>query len=164
MRELTIIIPGEVVPKQSARFRAISYWNKDKNKCDAFLQSYLKKEVTNYEELVKICAMEQIPAEEKKELMTGALEAEVLIVTGIPKSMTKRDQEFIRQGSIIYKFTLPDITDNLVKGIFDALQDIVYKNDGQIAKHSATKIYGFEPRAVVRIKQINSHELKNQLI
>ena len=164
MREVTVIVPGIVVPKQSARFRSVAYYNKEKEKCDSFLQSYVKKEVTKYEELVKLSAAEQISIEDRGNLMVGALEAEVLIVYGIPKSMTKRDEEFIRQGGIIYKTTLPDLTDNLVKGLFDALEKVIYENDGQICSVSSTKIYGVVPRAVVRIKEINSHELKNQLV
>ena len=132
MSEVVIIIPGEVIPKQSARFKAFAYIDKVSGKPKAALNSYKSEKVKEYEEKVKLCALEQLPIELRGNPFTGALEAEVLIVYDIPKGMTQKDMDFISQGGIIYKTTLPDMTNNLLKGIFDALEGIVFNNYGKI--------------------------------
>ena len=55
----------------------------------------------------------------------------------------------------MYKNTKPDLTDNLNKGLFDALQDIVYTNDSRIVKITDTsKIYGIHPRTELTIFKV----------
>lgn len=162
MSEVTIIIPGEVVPKQSVRAKTIAYFNKETNKCDAFLKWYQKKEITDYENKVKVLAQEQIGITFTP--ITGAIELEVSIIYGIPKGMTKTDSQFIAQGGKIYKTTLPDLTDNLLKGICDALQEIVYHNDGQICKVTSEKIYGFTEQAIITLRSIDGKAINKSLI
>ena len=47
----------------------------------------------------------------------------------------------------------PDI-DNLIKFVFDALNGIFWKDDKYIAKLSASKMYGEEPRTVIEIEEL----------
>lgn len=162
MPEYQIIIPGPVVPKQSVRFSAIPYFNDKSGKCAAFIKTYQTKAITDYEKLVETCCMEQIGT--NFAMIEGAIETDIIIVYGIPKSMSKKDQNFIMQGGVIYKITQPDITDNLIKGICDGMQGHVYENDGQICKTAAIKIYGFVERAIVNVKSIPQRFITNTLV
>lgn len=59
-----------------------------------------------------------------------------------------------------YHMKKPD-ADNLVKGVFDSLNKIVWADDNQVAKLSAVKVYGEEPGIEVLIKELveaDSHE------
>lgn len=161
MAGYTLIIPGEVVPKQSMRVRAVPYFNDNTRKCDAFIKTYQKKEVTDYEKKVEICCMEQLGVNFTP--ITGAIKMIITIVCEIPKSMTKTDQAFIAQGGIIYKTTLPDLTDNLIKGICDGMQGRAYVNDGQICVIESQKIYGTDPRAIVTIIPISEKLFQNPI-
>lgn len=162
MAEYTIVVPGEVVPKQSMRVRAVPYYNDKTRKCDAFIQTYQKKEITDYEEKVKICVMEQLGVSFQP--ITGAIELEIVIVYGLPKTMTNQDKAYILQGGTIYKTTLPDLTDNLIKGICDGMQGKVYLNDGQVCKIKSQKIYGEIERAVIIIRTLDQRQITNTLL
>lgn len=155
MDSITIVVPGEVVPKQSVRVKAIPYFNDKKGKCDAFIKTYQKKKVTDYQEKVKICAMAEVGPDFY--LWTGGISIHLTIVEKVLKTMPNKDHQFIAQGGIIYKITSPDLTDNLPKGIIDGLQGVIFANDGQICKTSSEKIYGFEPRAIITISKIDQY-------
>jgi len=59
----------------------------------------------------------------------------------------------LAQGKVFYKDTKPDITDNLCKGLFDAMEGIIYMNDSQICEQGLTrKIYGLKPGIYLTIE------------
>jgi len=63
------------------------------------------------------------------------------------RSLTKTQIAMMKQGLDVYKLTKPDLTDNLNKLLFDALQGLVYKNDSQVVlMKEVKKIYGEIPR------------------
>lgn len=159
---LTIIIPGEVVPKQSVRVRAIPFYNEKKDKWDAFIKTYQHKKIVDFEKTVANTARAQLG-----ELFTpisGAISMSVTIITKILKSMPKKDHEYIAQGGIIYKTTQPDLTDNMVKGVIDGLHDVLFTNDGQICKFKSQKIYGLEPKIIIKAKEISDRTNPNTII
>jgi Holliday junction resolvase RusA-like endonuclease len=157
-----IIIPGRVVPKQSVRFSAIPYFDEKTAKCAAFIKTYQTKEIMDYEKLVNSCCMEQLGI--AFTMLDGAIETDIIIIYGIPKTMPKKDVDFIMQGGVIYKVTQPDITDNLIKGICDGMIGYVYENDGLICKTAAIKIYGTVERAIINIRSIPQRVITNTLV
>ena len=68
----------------------------------------------------------------------------------------------LRRGMTFYHFIKPD-TDNLIKFVKDCLQGLCYKNDSQVAVYDPcpVKIYGFEPRTIIRIRVLPEFEMKN---
>ena len=50
--------------------------------------------------------------------------------------------------------------DNLQKGIFDAMEGILYKNDTQIVSVNAIKKYGDEDSVEVKIETLNFEDSK----
>lgn len=152
---ITIEIPGEVVPTQSTRVTFIPYYNKEKGKCDGYLKFYQLKEVTNYKTYVGNCAREQLPKGFK---IFHDCPLRVLVEAIFPplKSFTKKQLEVLRFGGLIYKFTKPDLPDNIMKGIFDGMEGIVYKNDSQVAVTGGRKYYGLKAKVIVKINTIQA--------
>jgi len=61
----------------------------------------------------------------------------------------------LESGKLFIKTTKPDLTDNLNKGLFDAMQGIVYNNDSQICEMTnVMKCYGLRPRIEIEIGEI----------
>jgi Holliday junction resolvase RusA-like endonuclease len=153
MRSVTITIPGEVVPKQSVRSTCIPYYNDKTGKWDAFLKVYQTKKIKDYEILVANAAREEVGPGFK--WLEGTLAVSATLIFEPPQSMPKNMKDLMFSGGIIYKATEPDLTDNLLKGIFDGFKDVIYKNDGQIALiREVRKIYGPEAKAIVTIEEI----------
>lgn len=132
---LVINIPGEPKPKQSARF------------CRAgnTIRSYQKSSVKATEAMIKQMVKLQLP--DDFEIITGPVYVRKLHYKFTPiKSMKKADKERLDRFEVVYKTTKPDLTDNLSKGLFDALEGIVYKNDSQIcAMDKIRKFYSNRP-------------------
>lgn len=125
MKTLKLWIPGTPRPKQSARFRIGNF--RDKN----IIMSYQTKEIKDEERSIKAIITEQLPNDFRIHL--GPISVVSLIFLFPPlKSHSKKDIAKMENGFMVPKFTKPDLTDNLAKGLFDALEGIVYANDSQI--------------------------------
>ena len=162
MREINLRIYGVVVPKQSMRVAAIPYIDKRSGEPKALVRPYQTKKVKDYEKLVRDSALSQIAP--GTPFLSGAIELRVTIIYAPLKSMSKKDKQFIADGGIIYKTTQPDLTDNLIKGIADGLQNICYDNDGKICKVISGKIFGKESMAVIKLTEIRDRFDPNSLI
>lgn len=140
-------ILGIPKPKQSARFRSV----KGKNG-KTFMASYQKKEVKDREANIKLDAISQLP----KDFVPYdcPIGAKVLYVFPLLSSFSKKKKNAIMDGEVIHKDTKPDITDNLNKGLFDALEGVVFVNDSRVCKIEAEKIYGFTPRIEIEFYKL----------
>jgi Holliday junction resolvase RusA-like endonuclease len=135
-------IIGEPKPKQSARF------------CNAggLIKSYQSAKVKANESDIRMQVLSQLP--EGFELITAPIAIRKLHFVFSPlKTMKKIDLMRIEHGAYVYKPTKPDLTDNLSKGLFDALQGILYKNDSQIVSmDDVKKYYGNRPRIEIELE------------
>lgn len=148
INEYKFIFDGTPSSKQSARF-AVGKHGKMKGK----VVSYQKTSIKNKETELALIAKSQLPKGFK--ILDEPLGVSILYVFPLLSSFTKKEKEFIANGGIVYKETKPDLTDNLNKGLFDALQDIVYTNDSRIVKITDTsKIYGINPRTELTIFKV----------
>jgi len=148
---ITLIFPGEPKPKQSTRFRSTPFINPKTGKLQ---YAYQDPKVVSNQNTIQWQAVQQLPkpfqAWDGKIIVLSAL-----YVFPIPSSLTKKEIEVIRNGGIVYKPTKPDLTDNLQKAFFDALQGILFTNDSRIVHiKEAMKIYGFTPRTEFVFMQI----------
>jgi len=79
---------------------------------------------------------------QSKTYFNGAICLNITFFMQIPKSLSKKKQnELIGQ----YHIKKPDL-DNLIKTVKDSLEGTFYKNDSQICKVVAEKIYSDDPR------------------
>jgi len=81
-----------------------------------------------------------------------ALEMDVIFEFAIPKSAKKADRVAVGEGKLIPKTTKPD-TDNLIKGLADALAGIVYQRDQQVFQLSARKWLSYRNMTTVIVRK-----------
>lgn len=139
MQRLTLFIPGIPKPKQSVRSRVIQSNGR------SFAHHYQTKEVKDEERSIKMIIREQLP--KGFVCHTGPVSVSYIVFQFPPlKSMKKSDMYNINNGGAIPKTTKPDLTDNLMKGLFDAMEGLVYTNDSLIYRiGSSCKVYHREP-------------------
>ena len=132
--------------KQSTRFRAFI----DKATGRAKGYAYQSKKVKD-EELSLVQAIE-------KQLPESWIIRDTPMMIGItyqyklPDSAKAKYKTAIQNGHKVYKDTSPDLSDNLNKCLFDALQKCVITNDSKFYKiFRLEKIYGLEERTFVEI-------------
>ena len=134
-------------PKQSAKFRSV------KGKGKTYITSYQKKEVKDAERNIAFDAKSQLP--EGFIPYNKPIGVNILYVFPPLSSFSKKKLNALKQGEVMYKDTKPDLTDNLNKGLFDALEGIVYVNDSRICKiGNAEKVYGLVPRTEVEFYEL----------
>ena len=141
---ITLEFPGKPKAVQSVRVSVIA----------GFAHKYQPREQIEWKNYLMILAREQLPSDFK--IFTGVpLKIEMAFVFLLPKSAPKRIQAAVQDaGDRVWKITKPDVTDNLPKGVVDALAGIVYRDDCIISDSHATKYYGLEEKTVVKITEI----------
>lgn len=144
---IKLIISGVPQSKQSARFMIAG---KDTDK--PFIRSYQKKSVVDRQVNISWSIKKQLPKE--FELLENELFVDVTFIFPILKNMNKKLREEIESGRVVYKTTKPDLIDNLMKGLFDSMNGIVFKDDAQICTVSSRKIFGKTPQTIVEIGEI----------
>lgn len=141
---ITFKILGTPQAKQSARFRIAKKKKSGKN----FVMSYQIKKVKDTESFIAATVKSQLPKGFK--IYDEPISVAVLFVFPPLKSWSKKKLKELEDGATIYKDTKPDLTDNLMKGLFDAMNKIVYTDDAKVCVVKETKkIFGFEPRIEV---------------
>jgi len=153
--ELKFTILGVPMSKQSARFRTLT--RKDGKQ---MTMSYQPKHIVEGEKNIKYDIKSQLP--ESFTPFTGEVFIEKLIYYFPPtKALEKRVAR--NPERTFYKTTKPDLTDNLNKALFDAMQGIVYLNDSQICSlNNVSKVYDFKPR--IEIVIVGSYTNKEQMV
>ena len=127
---ITFIVPGTPVGKGRPKFA----------RRGNFVTAYTPEATASYENLVRVKAME---AMQGNPLMEGPVECVIEIVVLPPASWSKKKQTAALEQQV-FPTTKPDI-DNVVKGIFDAMNDVVWKDDKQVVKLTVSKRYGITP-------------------
>lgn len=121
--------------------------------CNRNGHKYQTRKVKLGEKSVKAQVEAQLP--DRFVRFTGpVIVKELLFVFPPLKSFSKDLLLQMEFGTRVYKSTRPDLTDNLQKGLFDAMQGVVYLNDSQICHvERACKVYGSPPRIEIDIDE-----------
>lgn len=135
---MQITIPTIPIPKGRPR---LSRWG-----------TYTPKRTSDYQSVVQ-----DIARKHYKKPLECPVELCIQFIMPIPKTTSKKLLETI-VGSPHTKCT-GDI-DNLCKNLMDSFNGIVFKDDSQVWKLSAIKVYGNEPMSVIEI--IPLEELSNR--
>lgn len=136
-------IPG--TPIAQARPRAVKRGKR--------IMMYDPKESKEYKRYVAMIAKQHAPSNPYK----GALQVDLKIYRQIPKSTTKKNRKLFNAG--INRPVVKCDTSNYVKGIEDALNGIIYKDDSQIVDLQASKYYSDNPRVEIMIKELAQQEV-----
>ena len=142
--EFTIL--GIPQPKQSARFRVAKFGGK------SAVVSYQSKKVKDAERNIAYDIKSQLP--EGFTPINGPVHAEVTFFFPPLKGWSKKKLQALSDGAHIYKDTKPDLTDNLMKGLFDAMQGIVFIDDSRVASVISQKLYSEVPRTEITIYEL----------
>lgn len=142
---MKLIIIGEPKGKQSAKFHRIGN----------FVKSYQPQDVIKNENNIRAQIVTQLPKDFV--LWTKGVRVKSLLYVFTPlKTLKKSFRKVIDNGGYLYKTTKPDLTDNLNKSLFDAMQGVVYENDSLICDTcNVRKVYGRMPRIEIEMEEID---------
>lgn len=135
--KIELVIKGNAIPKQSAKFANIG----------GFIKSYQKKEVVNYANYIRYCFLEKYPNHNVEDFKNKELQIHVIEYRKIPKSKSKKFQQQAEE-KLVRPITKPDV-DNIGKNVKDALNGVCYPDDSQIVKEINEKFYSNNPRLEV---------------
>jgi Holliday junction resolvase RusA-like endonuclease len=135
---LTYRLEGDPKGKGRPRFRSTG----------KFVQTYTDAKTRDYEDQIRIAARNAMG---NAEILEGPIRFMLVAAYPIPKSMPK-DARLKAINGDLRPTKKPDL-DNAIKVHMDALNGIIYKDDSQITKISASKIYSEFPMVEVIIME-----------
>lgn len=103
----------------------------------------------NFKQFVSLIATQHKP----ESLLTGPVMVTADIYRSIPLSWSKKKQVKAAAGEI-RPITKPDCS-NIIKGIEDALNKIIWRDDSQVVSLTVRKWYSENPRVDIEIKEID---------
>lgn len=136
---VAFIVPGTPVGKGRPKFA----------RRGNFVSTYTPEKTASYENLVKVKAEE---AMQGKALFEGAVSIEIALFVTPPESWSQKKKRSALSGEI-YPTTKPD-WDNCGKGICDAINEIVFKDDKQVVDARVIKRYADIARAFVKVEAL----------
>ena len=138
---INLIILGIPFPKQSFRFTKTGI-------------RYIPKKIENEQGSIRAQIIQQLP-KDFEPFDKGVIIERLLFVFPPLKGFSKKKMKELEEGKEIYKTTRPDLTDNLLKGLMDAMEGIVFVNDSQICEiKNIKKIYGLKPRTEIILREV----------
>lgn len=132
---IRFMVPGAPQPKERARTTRKG--------------SYTPKKTREYEALV---GWHGRIAMGDRALLTGPLSITVTIHRQLQQRATREQREQAARG-LLWCDKRPD-ADNYVKGALDALNGVLWRDDGQIAELVARKIYSEEPGLEIEAREL----------
>lgn len=136
---VAFVIPGTPVGKGRPRFA----------RRGAYVSTYTDGKTASYENLVKLAAAEAMAG---RPLIDGAVSVEINLHVTPPASWSLKKQRAALAGEI-FPTSKPDV-DNVIKGIFDACNEIVWRDDKQACDVRVIKRYDQTARAVVEVRAL----------
>lgn len=140
--EIKLVFPG--IPKAVQSFRFAQ--------AGKFARKYQPTTTVEWKNYLKILALQQLPPGFSA-YGDVALVLSVAFVFPLPKSAKKRDKLAVENGEYLPHKKRPDLTDNLKKGLCDALTGTVWSDDSKICvEKENSKCYGKEPRILLSVR------------
>jgi Holliday junction resolvase RusA-like endonuclease len=143
---------GAIVEKQSISFTVygepVAQGRPRAANIAGHIRMYDPQKSRDYKDYVRLVASEHAPSK----LIEGPLQLKVNVYRPIPKSFSKKKAAQAEAGEL-RPTSKPD-ADNYLKGIKDALKNVVWKDDSQVVEVSVSKWYSDRPRVEVQILEI----------
>lgn len=137
MTEFEMVLDGEPIGKGRPRFSRETG------------HTYTPEKTARFEERLAWAAQSVM---DRRPLLEGPLRMEISAFFSIPTSKPAKWKESAEKAGI-RPTKKPDI-DNIVKGVADALNKVVYVDDTQIVTICAAKYYSNRPRIEISVKQV----------
>ena len=113
---------------------------------------YQPSAVTDWKTYIRLTAEQQLPP--GFVLLNSPLLVHAVFTFSAPRSWSKKKLSMLARGGRFYKTTKPDLTDNLMKGLIDALSGIIWLQDQQICEVRSSKLYGMQPGTRLEVFEI----------
>jgi Holliday junction resolvase RusA-like endonuclease len=133
---IAFVIPGTPVGKGRPKFA----------RRGAFVTTYTPEKTASYENLVKVKAEEAMRG---RTIIDGAVAVQICLFVTPPASWSLKKQR-AALDHLTMPTAKPDV-DNVIKGIFDAMNEIVFRDDKQVVDLSVQKRYAETARAFVKV-------------
>lgn len=139
MTTVSFVVPGVPVGKGRPKFA----------RRGAFVSTYTPEKTASYENLVKVKAEE---AMQGRALFEGAVSVDIALFITPPASWSQKKQREALAGNV-FPTSKPDV-DNVLKGIMDACNESVFKDDKQAVDVKVIKRYADTARAIVKVEAL----------
>lgn len=136
MSVITFIVPGVPVGKGRPKFA----------RQGAFVRAYTPEKTVGYENLVKLVAAGAMAG---RCPMPGPADVSIALYVTPPASWSQKKQREALLGHVM-PTSKPDM-DNVIKGLFDAMNGIVWEDDKQVVSLRVWKRYADTARASVDV-------------
>lgn len=136
---VAFVIPGTPVGKGRPKFA----------RRGTFVTTYTPEKTASYENLVKVKAQEAMRG---RPMIEGAVAVVVRLLVTPPASWSQKKQRAALEGNV-FPTSKPD-ADNCIKGIFDAMNEIVFRDDKQVVDLVVSKRYAATAMAKVEVTQL----------
>ncbi|MDE2441809.1 MAG: RusA family crossover junction endodeoxyribonuclease [Betaproteobacteria bacterium] len=136
---VAFVVPGTPVGKGRPRFA----------RQGAFVRTFTPEKTASYENLVKVKAEQAMAG---RPMIEGAVAVSIWLWVTPPASWSQKKQRQALNHEIL-PTSKPDV-DNVIKGIFDAMNEIVWKDDKQAVDVSIRKRYSETARASVEVRAL----------
>lgn len=133
---VAFVVPGTPVGKGRPKFA----------RRGNFVSTYTPEKTASYENLVKVKAQE---AMQGRPVMDGPVSVDIELYVTPPASWSLKKQRAALLGDTL-PTAKPDM-DNVIKGLFDACNEIVWKDDKQVVQLMVTKRYAETADARMRV-------------
>jgi Holliday junction resolvase RusA-like endonuclease len=110
-------------------------------------RAYDPKKSSDFKQYVRLVASQYAPSE----LLEGELRLVVDVYRAIPKYISKSKTKLEQAKSGALRPTSKPDVDNYVKGIKDALNKVIWKDDSQIVELNVRKWYSDKPRIEIEV-------------
>ena len=121
------------------------------------VRMYDPKKSNDFKKYVRLVASKYAP----KQLLEGPLSMTVIVYRPSLKSFSKKKAREAEDG-LLRPITKPDV-DNYVKGVKDALKQVIWKDDSQVVDLRVSKYYSEKPRIEVEIEALEAQQHQQQL-
>lgn len=143
MRKITLVFEGTPRAVQSARFARIG----------GFIKSYQPKEVVDWKNYIRLSSQTQLPEGWKPYGKVCHITSAVFAFPPLKSWSAKKLAQMESGPGLIEKTSKPDLTDNLMKGVIDALKGVVFEDDSLISKvDGVIKCYWRKPHIEIEFE------------
>ena len=136
---ISFVVPGTPVGKGRPKFA----------RRGAFTVAYTPEKTASYENLVKVKAEEAMIG---YDLIIGAVAVSIQMLITPPASWSQKKQREALAGDI-FPTSKPDC-DNVLKGLMDACNEIVWKDDKQVVDVVLSKRYALKAEARMQVVEL----------
>lgn len=136
---IAFVIPGMPVGKGRPKFA----------RRGSYVTTYTPEKTAIYENLVKVKAQEAMNG---RPAIDGPVSVVVALYVTPPASWSQKKQRAALAGEL-FPTSKPDV-DNVIKGIFDACNEIVWRDDKQACDVRVIKRYDHTARAAVEVRSL----------